>query len=121
MIDAMLYLDDNGTKSRVLPVDFPAWDACYRFFRRWRDQGLTEVLHDRLRRACRQRAGRDPEPSAAVIDSQSMPAAEAVGAADRGYDAGKTGQRDQATYRDPAVRWRLCRWLVLQPTFENLS
>jgi transposase len=89
MIDAMLYVDDNGTKWRALPVDFPDWTAAYRFFRRWRDQGLLEVLHDRLRRACRQAAGRGPEPTAAVIDSQSLRGAETVGAARRGYDAGK--------------------------------
>ena len=100
MIDAMLYVDDNGTKWRALPVDFPDWTAVYRFFRRWRDQGLLEVLHDRLRRACRVVAGRGPEPTAAVIDSQSLRAAETVGAADRGYDAGK---RVNGTKRHIAV------------------
>ena len=100
MIDAMLYVNDNGTKWRALPVDFPNWPAAYRFFRRWRDQGLLAVLHDRLRRACRVAAGRGPEPSAAVIDSQSLRAAETVGAGDRGYDAGK---RVNGTKRHIAV------------------
>lgn len=58
MLDVMLYIDDNGTKWRALPADFPDWTAAYRFFRRWRDQGLLEVLHDRLRRACRRAAGK---------------------------------------------------------------
>lgn len=89
MIDAMLYLDDNGTKWRALPVDFPPWAAVYRFFRRWRDQGLLQVLHDRLRRAVRVAEGREPEPSAAVIDAQSLRGAETVPAAERGYDSGK--------------------------------
>jgi transposase len=89
MIDAMLYVVDNGIKWRAMPADFPAWDAVYRFYRRWRDQHLLQVLHDRLRRACRTAAGRAPEPSAAVIDSQSVRAAETVAAADRGFDAGK--------------------------------
>lgn len=100
MIDAMLYVNDNGTKWRALPVDFPDWPAAYRFFRRWRDQGLLAVLHDRLRRVCREAAGRGPEPSAAVIDSQSLRAAETVSAADRGYDAGK---RVNGTKRHIAV------------------
>ena len=100
MIDAMLYVNDNGIKWRALPVDFPDWTAAYRFFRRWRDQGLLAVLHDRLRRACRVRAGRAPEPTAAVIDSQSLRAAETVGADDRGYDAGK---RVNGTKRHIAV------------------
>ena len=100
MIDAVLYLDDNGTKWRALPIDFPEWAAVYRFFRRWREQGLLSVLHDRLRRACRLAAGRDPEPSAAAIDSQSLRAAETVAAADRGYDMGK---RVNGTKRHIAV------------------
>src|SRR6185437_3690025 len=100
MIDAVLYLDDNGTKWRALPIDFPEWAAVYRFFRRWREQGLLSVLHDRLRRACRLAAGRDPEPSAAAIDSQSLRAAETVATADRGYDMGK---RVNGTKRHIAV------------------
>lgn len=71
---------------RALPVDFPEWAAVCRFLRRWREQGLLTVLHDRLRRACRVAAGRHSEPSAAVIDPQSLRAAETVAAADRGYD-----------------------------------
>lgn len=100
MIDVMLYVDDNGTKWRALPADFPDWSAAYRFFRRWRDQGLATVLHDRLRRECRIAAGREGEPSAAVIDSQSLRAAETVAAADRGYDGGK---RVNGTKRHVAV------------------
>lgn len=89
MIDAVLYLVDNGTKWRALPIDFPHWSAVYRFFRRWRDQGLLAVLHDRLRRAVRQLEGRGPEPTAGVVDSQSLRGAETVGRARRGYDGGK--------------------------------
>jgi transposase len=100
MVDAVLYVDDNGTKWRALPVDFPDWTAAYRFFRRWRDQGLLTVLHDRLRRACRVAEGREPEPSAAAIDSQSLRAAETVARADRGFDAGK---RVNGTKRHIAV------------------
>ena len=83
-----------------MPADFPAWDAVYRFFRRWRAQGLTGFSHDRLRRGCRLAAGRDPEPSAGVIDSQSLRAAESVAKNERGYDAGK---RINGTKRHIAV------------------
>jgi transposase len=100
MIDAVLYLTDNGIKWRAMPADFPAWDAVYRFFRRWRAQGLTGFFHDRLRRECRVAAGREPEPSAGVVDSQSLRAAETVSAGDRGYDAGK---RVNGTKRHIAV------------------
>jgi transposase len=89
LIDAILYLTDNGIKWRAMPADFPGWDDCYRFFRRWKAQGLLTVVHDRLRRACREQAGRAPEPTAAIIDSQSLRAAETVARAERGYDGAK--------------------------------
>jgi transposase len=89
MLDAVRYVVDNGIKWRALPTDFPSWDAVYRFFRRWRDQGLLTVWHDRLRRACRAREGREPEPTAGIVDSQSLRGAETVGGGRRGYDGGK--------------------------------
>lgn len=49
MIDAITHLVDSGTKWRALPIDFPAWTAVCRFFRRWRDQGLLVVWQERLR------------------------------------------------------------------------
>jgi transposase len=100
IIDAVFYVLDNGVKWRAVPVDFPDWTAVYRFFRRWREQGLIKTLHDRLRRECRRQEGREPEPTAAVIDSQSLRAAETVGAGQRGYDAGK---RTNGTKRHIAV------------------
>jgi transposase len=100
MLDAVFYVLDNGIKWRAMPVDFPEWTAVYRFFRRWRDLGMIKTLHDRLRRECREREGREREPTAAVIDSQSLRAAETVGAEQRGYDAGK---RTNGTKRHIAV------------------
>jgi transposase len=81
--------DDNGIKWRAMPVDFPAWDRVYAFFRRWRKQGLAGELHDRLRGRVRTAEGRDREPSAGIIDSQSVKAAASVPAVSRGYDGGK--------------------------------
>ena len=72
MLDAIRYLVDNGIKWRAMPADFPAWDRVYAFFRRWRDDGLIAEFHDRLRGKVRERAGREAEPTAAVIDSQSV-------------------------------------------------
>ncbi|MFF2548823.1 IS5 family transposase [Kitasatospora sp. NPDC058063] len=89
MLDAIRYLVDNGTKWRAMPADFPPWDRVYAFFRRWRDHGLVKEFHDRLRGRGRERAGRDPEPSAGVIDSQSIKADAVVGADSRGFDGGK--------------------------------
>nr|WSX75703.1 IS5 family transposase [Streptomyces sp. NBC_00899] len=89
ILDAIRYLVDNGIKWRAMPADFPSWDRVYAFFRRWRDHGLAREFHDRLRAAVRTRAGRDSEPTAAVIDSQSVKADAVVGADSRGFDGGK--------------------------------
>ncbi|AWN32388.1 IS5 family transposase [Streptomyces sp. NEAU-S7GS2] len=89
MLDAVRYLVDNGIKWRAMPVDFPLWDRVYAFFRRWRDHGLVKEFHDRLRDRVRQLAGRDPQPTAGVIDSQSVKADAVVGAESRGFDGGK--------------------------------
>jgi transposase len=72
-----------------MPADFPAWDRVYAFARRWGATGLLAELHDRLRGRVREDAGRDPEPTAGIIDSQSVRAAATVPASSRGYDAGK--------------------------------
>jgi transposase len=89
VLDAVFYVVDGGIKWRAMPADFPAWDRVYAFFRRWREGGLITELHDRLRGKARKAAGRDPEPTAAVIDSQSVKADAVVGAGSRGYDGGK--------------------------------
>ncbi|WP_282700184.1 transposase [Streptomyces sp. CC219B] len=83
ILDAIRYLVDNGIKWRAMPGDFPPWDRVYAFFRRWRDHVLVQEFHDRLRGRVRQEAGRDAEPTAGVIDSQSVKADAVVGA-DRG-------------------------------------
>lgn len=89
MLDAVFYVTDNGIKWRSVPADFPAWDRVYAFFRRWRENGLVGELHDRLRGKVRTAEGRQVEPTAAIIDSQSVKGAASVPAASRGYDGGK--------------------------------
>ncbi|MEV7472018.1 IS5 family transposase [Streptomyces kronopolitis] len=89
IIDAIRYLVDNGIKWRAMPADFPPWDRVYAFFRRWRDHWLVKEFHDRLRARIRERDGRDTEPTAGVIDSQSVKADAVVGADSRGFDGGK--------------------------------
>lgn len=90
MLDAVRYLVDNGVKWVALPVDFPYWRAVYDFFRRWRSCDYVRELYERLRRSARERAGRNAEPSAGIIDSQSVDASETVGEDSRGYDGGKS-------------------------------
>ena len=89
MVDAVRYVVDNGAKWRALPVDYPWWRAVYDFFRRWSRYGYVRELHQRLRRVQRERQGRNAEPSAAIVDSQSVDGADTVAAPSRGYDGGK--------------------------------
>jgi len=89
ILDAIRYLVDNGIKWRAMPADFPPWDRVYAFFRRWRDYGLVKEFHDRLRATVREREGRATEPTAGVIDSQSVKADAVVGSDSRGFDGGK--------------------------------
>ncbi|MEU3320714.1 transposase [Streptomyces sp. NPDC006785] len=89
ILDAIRYLVDIGIKWRAMPCDFPPCDRVYAFFRRWRDQVLVREFHDRLRDRVRPKAGREAEPTAGVIDSQSVKADAVVGADSRGFDGGQ--------------------------------
>jgi transposase len=89
MLDAIRYLVDNGIKWWAIPADLPPWDRVYAFFRRWRDHGLVREFHDRLRGQVREKLGRDAEPTAGVVDSQSVKADAVVGEDSRGFDGGK--------------------------------
>jgi transposase len=88
-VDAIRYLVGEGIRWRAMPADFPHWRTVYDVLDGWGKSGATEAMHDELRRQCRIAAGREPGPTAAVIDSQSVKAAETVAAASRGFDAGK--------------------------------
>lgn len=72
-----------------MPADFPDRGRVYAFFRRWREHGLIAEFHDRLRGKVREREGREAEPTAGIIDAQSVRAAASVPASSRGYDSGK--------------------------------
>ncbi|MEU5642574.1 transposase, partial [Streptomyces milbemycinicus] len=88
ILDAIRYVVDNGVKWPALPADYPPWKAVHRFFTRWRKQGLIGEFHDRLRAATREGQGRDAQPTAGVIDSQSAKGTSTVEAATSGYDGG---------------------------------
>lgn len=77
--------DQVAGDARGLPRLAPG----YAFFRRWRDKGLVKEFHDRLRGKTRAAAGRDSEPTAGIIDSQSVKGAASVPASSRGFDGGK--------------------------------
>jgi transposase len=89
VLDAIFYLVRGGISWAALPRDFPPHQTVYGIFGRWARGGVWQQLHDALRDLVRVYEGRDPVPSAAIIDSQSVRGADTVPGASRGYDAGK--------------------------------
>ena len=92
VVDGIRYLTHNGPAWRALPVDFPPAWTMYYWAAKWQADGSTETMHGQLRDRVRALAGRAAAPTAAVIDSQSVRAAEEVARSSRGYDAGKKVQ-----------------------------
>jgi transposase len=88
-VDAILYVVRTGCSWRQLPRDFPPWQTVYWHLARWEDQRVTEQVLEVLRHRVRRTAGRDIDPSAVMMDSQSVKGADTVGEHSRGYDAGK--------------------------------
>jgi transposase len=81
VVNAMLYLLRSGCAWRLLPHEFPPWGTVWAYFRRWRDDGTLDRIHDELRGRVREADGRDRQPSAGVVDSQSVKTAEKGGRA----------------------------------------
>lgn len=104
IVNGILYVLRSGCPWRMIPHDFPNWSTIYLYFRQWKRDGTWERVHHGLRRDLRVSVGREAEPSAASIDSQSIKTSSVRGDP-RGYDGGKKnlGQKTAPAGGQPRI------------------
>ncbi|MFI5299604.1 MAG: transposase [Polyangiales bacterium] len=102
MWNAIRYRTRTGCAWRLLPHEFPPWSTVYKCYQRWTRAGVLDDVHEALRHAVREHEGRSSEPTAAILDSQSVKSTDMGGPT--GFDAGKKGQGTQTPSRRRRAR-----------------
>lgn len=115
IVNAILYLTQAGCAWRLLPQTFPPWSTVYGYFWRWTKAGIWARIHDRLRTLVRMQVDKDAEPTAAILDSQTVKTGDADGL--QGYDAGKKVVGRKRHVLVDTLGWLL--WVLITPADEQ--
>ena len=114
-VNGILYVLRSGCAWRMLPNDLPPWQTVYKYFRRWTLDGTWKRVHEELRPVVREAEGRDADPSATIIDSQSVKTTEKGGLA-------ATTRPRRSKVESAISQWTpqdcLWTWWFILPTFR---
>ena len=89
IVNAILYVNRTGIGWEYLPHDFPPYKTVHGYYALWEKEGITEAIHDAMRGKVRRAAGRDAEPTAVIVDAQTVKTSGSVPEHAQGIDAGK--------------------------------